>query len=125
MANSLRILASWRSVIFLNSVIIAAYIAIFLALSNPWLTLASFFLVALLIRCATLAWGLKVSENDPDANYLSFVALNFLGGLVVSAAVVAAIWWLGRFWVEGIKVVVSLITVFVAYKSTFPLPPKQ
>lgn len=112
----------------LNLIIVSAYVAIAILAPTPWIMFGGFLVLAVLIRCATLCWGaISVGRETTVSRKATFgiVGLNLVLGLTFSAALLASLWWLGRFWLSGVKIIVPLIAVFVAYKSTFPLAPSQ
>jgi hypothetical protein len=117
-------IASRRTALLLNTLIVSAYVAIATLIDSPWAMFASFLLLAVCIRCATLCWMIFwVSKEVPKSARpsLLFLLLNLVLGLLFSAGLVWGLWWLGRFWLSGIKVIMPFVAVFVAYKSTFPL----
>jgi hypothetical protein len=118
-------LVSRRKALVLNGLIVSAYVAIAILADNPWVLFAGFLFLAIGIRCATMCWMvLWVSKESPgSAGSLLLVLFNLVAGLLLSVGVVYGLWWLGHFWLSGIKVIVSFIVVLVAYKSTFPVLP--
>jgi uncharacterized membrane protein len=106
----------------LNGLIVSAYIAIAIFADNPWVLFAGFFFLAIGIRCATMCWMvLWVSKESPGSAGLLLILFNLVAGLLLSVGFVYGLWWLGHFWLSGIKVIVSFIAVLVAYESTFPV----
>ena len=73
-------------------------------------------------RNATLSLNLLIVAAYilPQAA-IGVVAFNLIAGLIFSAALLGVLYWLGQFWLSGVKVIVPIVAVFVAYKSTFPL----
>lgn len=117
-------IASRRRALVLNALIVSAYVAIAILTDDPWTKFAGFMLLAVGIRCATLCWmTLWASEEIPGSarSSLLFVLLNLVLGVLFSAGLVWGLWWLGRFWPSGIKVIVPFVAVLIAYKSTFPV----
>ena len=117
-------LLSRKAALLLNAVIVSAYLTIAVFAPTPWVMFGGFLLVALVIRCATLCW-MTISEREITGNSarvaVGIVAWNLLLGIVFSATLLGFLWWLGHFWLSGIKILVPLIAVLVAYKSTFPV----
>ena len=119
----LAILDSRPKVLMLNTIILLAYGGIVLVADSLSVTLAGFLLLAVLIRCSTLLWMAWAAEHLRDS--LPVVAFNLIGGLVFSAGAVALLWWLSSFWISGVRLIVSVMAVYVAYKSTFPVLPRR
>ena len=84
---------------------------------------AGFLVLAVMIRCATLCWMASSHRVEAESPLIlvPFIFWNLILGLFFSAALVGGLWWLGHFWLAGIKVIVPCIAVYVAYKSTFPM----
>lgn len=117
-------IVSRRAALVLNVVIVSAYVAIATLTHSPWAMFAGFILLAVLIRCATLCWMLRRVRRANDGSrqsVLAPVALNLALGLLFCAGLLGALWWVGHFWLSGIKVIVPCVAVFIAYKSTFPV----
>ena len=112
-----------RTALVLNAVIVAVYVAIAAFAATPWVMFGGFLLLAVLIRCGTLWWIANCAQNTERSSKFAFgmVFLNLVLGLLFATAMLAVLWWLGHFWLSAIKIIVPLIAVFVAYKSTFPV----
>ncbi|MCH9022073.1 MAG: hypothetical protein IID32_04850 [Planctomycetes bacterium] len=124
MKDSILGILSRRTALALNAVIVGTYVAIAVFAPTPWVMFGGFLLVAIVIRCATLWWmASTVREDTGDSSSAAFgmVVLNLLLGLLFAGALLGALWVLGHFWLSGVKIIVPLIGVFVAYKSTFPV----
>lgn len=116
---------SQRTAFSLNVAIVATYVSIAVLSPTPWIMLGGFLLFALLIRCATLYTVGMLALRESDASVaaaFAVLALNLSVGLAFSVVVVAALYWLGHFWLAGIKIIVPILAVFVAYRSLVPLP---
>lgn len=107
----------------LNSALVAMYVAFALFAPSPWAMLAAFLGFAILVRCLTFVWMFAVAREVSARQGLLAVAFNLVGGLLLAGALITGLWWLGKIWLAGVKVLVPLIAVIVAYKSTFPLLP--
>jgi len=123
MTGSMPGIVSRRTALVLNAVIVVAYVAIGVLAPTPWIVFGGFLLLAVAIRCATL-WWISSSVQDAEGSphfALRILFLNLLLGVLFATAVIGVLWWLGHYWLSGIKVIVPLVAVFVAYKSTFPV----
>ncbi len=124
MTGSMPGIVSRRTALVLNAVIVVAYVTIGVLAPTPWIMFGGFLLLAVAIRCATL-WWISSSVQDTEGGSphfaLRIVFLNLFLGLLFVTAVIGLLWWLGHYWLSGIKVIVPLVAVFVAYKSTFPV----
>ena len=117
-------IVSRKAALILNMLIVSAYVAIALLAVSPWMMFGGFLLLAVVIRCATLCWmtfSLRANAEGSAKASLSLVLRNLIFALLFSAVLLGGLWWLGRFWLTGIKVIVPCIAVYVAYKSTFPV----
>jgi hypothetical protein len=115
---------SRNATLSLNLLIVAEYTAIALFTPTPWLMFAAFPCSSGLnsLRHIVLGRirGAARSHILPQAA-IGVVAFNLIAGLIFSAALLGVLYWLGQFWLSGVKVIVPIVAVFVAYKSTFPL----
>jgi hypothetical protein len=114
---------SRNTILVLNVVIVSAYVAIALLSSSPWIMFAGFLLLAVLIRCATLCWAGVIARSEATFSRkaaVGVVTLNLPFGLIFAAALLGVLYWLGQLWLSGVKIIVPVAAVFIAYKSTFP-----
>jgi len=123
MKDSIPGILSRKTALVLNALIVAAYVGISVLAATPWVMLGGFLLLAIVIRCATLWWMASFAQGTEDAPRLALgvVFLNLFLGLLFAGALLGVLWWLGHYWLAGIKIIVPLLAVFVAYKSTFPV----
>ena len=123
MTGSVPGIVSRRTALVLNTIIVAVYVVIAAFAPTPWVRFGGFLLLAVLIRCGTLWWIASFAQNTERSSKSAFgmVFLNLVLGLLFATAMLAVLWWLGHLWLSGIKIIVPLIAVFVAYKSTFPV----
>lgn len=108
----------------LNALIVSAYAAIALVAPTPWFLITGFLLLAVLIRCATLLLAGVMARHETTFSrkgIIGVVAFNLICGLIFAAALFGLLYWLGQFWLSGVKIIVPLAAVFIAYKSTFPI----
>ncbi len=115
---------SRRTALVLNCLLVATYVAIAIFASSPWIMFAGFLILAVLVRSATTYWMTRWASQEtgePVRSVFLVILTNLILGLLFSAALVAGLWWVGRFWPSGVKIIVPCIAVFVAFKSTFPL----
>ncbi len=113
-----------KRTLLLNVLIVAAHIAIAALTGSPWVMFSGFLLLAVGIRCATLCW-LRFTRAESERPSLVFILANLVLGILFASVLLWFLWWLGRFWLPGIKILAPAIAVFVAYKSTFPLGPSR
>lgn len=123
MKDSISSIMSRKTALMLNALIVAAYIGIAVLASTPWVMFGGFLLMAIVIRCATLWWMTSFAQGTEDSPKfaLGLVFLNLVFGLLFAGALLGILWWSGHYWLAGIKIIVPLLAVFVAYKSTFPV----
>src|SRR5205809_4517695 len=108
-------MVSRKAALLLNALIVLAYVTIGFLAPNPWIMFGGFLLLAVLIRCATLCWAGAIARREPTlvrGATMSVIALNLVFGLAFAAALLFLIYWLGHFWVTGVKILVPLIAVF-------------
>lgn len=115
---------SRRIALVLNCLLVGTYIAIAVLASSPWIMFTCFLILAVLVRSATIYWMTRWASREtgePVQSAFLVILTNLILGLLFSAALIAGLWWLGRFWPSGVKIIVPCIAVIVAFKSTFPL----
>ena len=115
---------SKRTALLLNAVIIVAYALVAFLAPTPWIMLGGYLGLAVLIRCATLSWASTLARHEPGfspTTIFGVIAFNLIAGVAFSAVVVVALYWLGHYWLVGVKIIVPILAVFIAYKSTFPV----
>jgi hypothetical protein len=123
MKDSIPGILSRKTALVLNALIVAAYVGVAVFAPTPWVMFGGFLLMAVVIRCATLWWMATFAQGTGDSLKfaLRMVFLNLFFGLLFAGALFGVLWWLGHHWLAGIKIIVPLLAVFVAYKSTFPV----
>lgn len=123
MRDSISGIVSRRTALVLNAVIVTAYVGIVALAATPWVMFGGFLLLAVFIRCATLWWIATCAQKNEHSleSVFGTVSLNLVLGLAFATAMLGVLWWLGHFWLSGIKIIVPVIAVFVVYKSTFPV----
>ena len=123
MKHSIPSIMSRKTALMLNALVVAAYIGIAVLASTPWVMFGGFLLMAIVIRCTTLWWMASFAQGAKDSPQfaLGIVFSNLVFGLLFAGALLGILWWFGHYWLAGIKLIVPLLAVFVAYKSTFPV----
>lgn len=114
--------------LLVNSVIVILFIAIAILLPDTWMTFRGFLALAVVIRCViALCIFAQYSEFETgiSRNAKLLLIWNLICGLLIAEVFVDFVWWIGRFWPDGIKLFVAFTEVFVAYKSTLSLPAKK
>ena len=111
-----------KTAVVLNVVLIGAYVSIMVFARTPWVALGGTLLLAVAVRSATLCWlSILAGPTDCRGFGVGLALANLVLGSAIAAGIVAASRWLASFWLAGVKIIVPLIVVFVAYKSLFPI----
>jgi hypothetical protein len=122
----------FRTVVFLDAVILSVYLAIFALTNSRWTMLGLFLLFALAIRWGTLWWMMRWAQratgtpvSDPPMGAISFLRYVVFGNeraaVLFCAGLFGILWCVSYYWPAGGRIIVPCVAAYVAYGSFFPL----